>query len=133
MKKKGMGKFVAGALVGGALGVLFAPKKGSESREILKNKTKDAYDKVKNMSGEDVKEFVEEKIEQLKQEVADLDKEKVLKVAKEKASVLKQKADDIVQIAIEKGSPMVQKTANNAKDKIISMLNATIEKLEQSK
>ena len=27
MKKKGIGKFLAGAAIGGALGVLFAPKK----------------------------------------------------------------------------------------------------------
>ena len=37
-KKKGFGKFLAGALVGAGLGVLFAPKKGSETRKELKLK-----------------------------------------------------------------------------------------------
>ena len=37
-KKKGFGKFLAGLAVGAGLGVLFAPKKGSETRAELKAK-----------------------------------------------------------------------------------------------
>ena len=37
-KKSGIGKFVAGAAVGASLGILFAPKKGSETREKIKKK-----------------------------------------------------------------------------------------------
>lgn len=37
-KKNGVGKFVLGALVGAGLGVLLAPKSGSETREELKEK-----------------------------------------------------------------------------------------------
>ena len=37
-KKKGFRKFITGALVGVGLGVLFAPKKGSQTRKELKEK-----------------------------------------------------------------------------------------------
>ena len=35
-KKKGLGKLLAGVALGTGLGVLFAPKKGSETRSQLK-------------------------------------------------------------------------------------------------
>ena len=58
MKKKGIGKFLAGAAIGGALGVLFAPKKGSESRQDLKNKATDAINGVKNADYEQIKKDI---------------------------------------------------------------------------
>ena len=45
-KRSGLGKFIAGALVGVGLGVLFAPKKGSETRADLKNMCNDLIDKA---------------------------------------------------------------------------------------
>ena len=37
-KKSGLGKFIAGVAIGTGIGVLFAPKKGSETRAELKAK-----------------------------------------------------------------------------------------------
>lgn len=133
MAKKGLGKFIAGAALGGALGVLFAPKKGSESRKDLTKKAKDTIDSIKTIDYEEVKKNVEDKIQALTKEVKDLDKEKVLKIAKEKATKLKQQANDLVDYAIEKGSPVIQKTAEDAKNKTIDLLNTTIKKLEGTK
>ena len=41
MSKKGFGKFLAGAAIGATLGVLFAPKAGSETRQELAEKIKE--------------------------------------------------------------------------------------------
>ena len=123
MGKRGVGKFLAGAALGGALGVLFAPKKGSESRQDLKDKATDVAKKVYHLCFE---------TERFEEEVKDLDKEKALDIAKQKAKQLKKQANDIVALAIEKGTPVLEKAAEEAKAKTISILNATIKKLESS-
>ena len=48
-KKSGVGKFILGALVGAGLGVLFAPKAGSETRKDLKNKMTELLNKAKEI------------------------------------------------------------------------------------
>ena len=70
-KKKGMGRFVLGAMVGASLGVLFAPKKGSETRKELKEKIDELVGKVKEIDVAEVKENIEAKIEELKCELED--------------------------------------------------------------
>ena len=84
-KGSGIGKFIVGAGVGAALGMLFAPKKGSELRKDLKKKMDELIDKAKNINIDDVKESVNKKVTEIREELADLDKEKALKIAKKKA------------------------------------------------
>ena len=48
-KNKGFKKFVLGAAIGAGLGVLFAPKKGSETRAILKNKFDELMIEIKKI------------------------------------------------------------------------------------
>jgi len=131
-KNNGIGKFLAGAAIGGALGVLFAPKKGSESREDLKKKATDTFNKVKDYDYNKAISNMEKKFNKLKKEVQDLDKEKALKLAKEKAAIIKNKADELVNEAIEYATPVVEQKAKEARLALINLLNATIEKLEAS-
>lgn len=130
-KSKGIGKFALGAGVGAALGLLFAPKKGSETREDLKKMLDDLVNKVKNIDMDDVKETVETKIAELKEGLAELDKETVLAEAKKQAKKLQDAAEELVDYAIEKGTPVIEKSANAIKKKVIEVSKNVIAKLEK--
>ena len=129
--KKGWGKFIVGAGIGAGLGLLFAPKKGSETRKELKEKADELINKAKDIKMDDVSELIEEKIGELKKEIEDLDKEKVLKYAKEKGEVVKEKASELVKLAKEKGTPVLRDAAVEVRDKALSIAKDTIEKLEK--
>lgn len=125
------GKFLLGALVGAGLGVLFAPKKGSEVRKELKVKFADLLEKAKEIDASEVADLIETRIEDLKKELNDLDKEKALAVAKKKANEIKDKAEELVEIAIRKGTPILKDAAIEVRDKAIIVAKEMIEKLEQ--
>ncbi len=130
-KRSGLGKFIAGALVGVGLGVLFAPKKESETRADLKNMCNDLIDKAKNLNADDVKNYVEAKVADIKQSIEELDKEKVLEFAKEKAKLVNQKADELVAYVKEKGTPIMEKTANSIKEKASTVASDVVERLKK--
>ena len=131
-KAKGFGKFLAGDAVGVGLGFLFAPKKGSETRRDLKNKLDELAAKVKGIKVKDVKEAIELKIEEIKKELSELDKEKVLKIAKEKGKALKEKSQELVDLAVEKGTPVLQKAAEEVREKTIIVVKEVLNKLEKT-
>ena len=82
MKKRDLGKIAAGAALGAGLGILLAPKSGSETRKELNEKIHELLDKVKNIDSKELKNEFNNKINELKEEIKDLDKEKVLKLPK---------------------------------------------------
>lgn len=130
-KVKGMGKFILGAGVGAGLALLFAPKKGSELREDLKNKISDLINKAKEIDVEEVKENLENKLEEIKKEIEDLDKEKVKKIAQQKAKELKAKTEELVEYAKEKGTPVLEKAAREVKKQAANVAREVLAKLEE--
>lgn len=130
--KKGLGKFVLGALVGAGLGVLFAPKAGSETRRELKEKMNELLTKAKELDLEEVKENISAKVEEIKLELEDLDGEKVLKIAKKKGNDIKNKCEELVELAKKKGTPILENAANEVREKTIDAVKEILEKLENS-
>ena len=130
-RKHGFGTLLTGALIGAGLGILFAPKEGSETRKELKNKMNDLMNQIKEIDYDEVKDHLMEKLDDLKAELKDLDKEKVLSVAKTKATQIKNKAEELIQVAKEKGTPVVEKVALEVKEKTIVVLKDVIERLEK--
>ena len=130
-KKRGIGKFIIGALVGAGIGVLFAPQEGSKTRQQLKEKIEELIDNLKQIDSDDIKNKIEKKIDELKKELADLDKEKALKIAKEKAAQVKVKAQELVDLAVEKGTPALEKIAKETKAKALKVAKDVVKKLEE--
>lgn len=127
---KGVAKFLTGIGVGVGLGMLFSPKSGKENRQELKKLLDELVDKVKNIDVEDVKDQVVAKVNEIKSELEDLDKEKVLEVAKKKGEELKKKSEELVKYAKDKGTPVIEGIAEDARKKTASVVKDILKKLE---
>lgn len=130
-KKRRFGSLLAGVAIGTGLGMIFAPKAGSETRKELKEKLDEMIDRVKHMDKEEVKETVEKKIEEIKKELDELDKEKVAKIAKQKAKDIQKKTEELVEYAIDKGTPILENTANAIREKAIEVTKEVLNRLEK--
>ena len=131
MNKKGFGKFILGAGLGAGLALLFAPKKGSELRKDIKKKFDDFMSDVDKMTIEEIKKEFTDKVDNIKKGIEELDKEKVLKIARKKGDELKTKATELVELAKEKGTPVLEGIANDLKEKTILVAKEVINKLEE--
>jgi len=130
MSKKGLGKFVLGAMVGAGLGILFAPRSGKETRKILKEKMDDLVKKAKELDKEEVKEAVIAKINEIKEGIKNLDKETAIEIAKKQGKKVRDKAEDLVEYVKEKGTPVMEKTAEGIRSKAIDVTKEVLNKLE---
>lgn len=133
-KKKGLGlgKFAFGAAVGAGLGLLFAPEKGSVTRKQLKDKFDELMNKAKEIDIDDIRIQLEDKIEEIRIELEDLDKEKVLKIAKKKGKEIQDKCQELVDLAVSKGTPVLEQAATEVREKSIEVVSEVLERLEEA-
>lgn len=129
-EKNGLGKLIAGIGIGVGLGLLFAPKSGKETRADLKKKIDDLMGKLKEIDAEDVKETISKKVSEIKEDLKNLDKERVAAKIKIGASAIKRKAEDLVEYAKVKGTPVIEKAAEEVKTSTIKALEAITAKLK---
>ncbi len=123
--------FLLGAGLGLGLGFLIAPKSGKETRKDLAVAIDELIQKVKEIDIEEVKNAFIVKTRELENTIKDLDKETAKQLIVDKSNEVKVKAQEIVDLAIEKGTPVVEKTAKQVKAKTAEFLKNTASKLEE--
>ena len=131
--KRGIGKFLGGLALGAGLGLLFAPDKGENTRKMLAKKLEEVVKKVKEIDVEEVKDELLYRVEELQAELASLDKEKVKEIAVKKANDIKAKAEQLYKYAIEKGTPVVEKAADDVRRQALKVIKKVESRLEEPK
>ena len=144
-KNNGFGKLLTGAAIGGFLGVLFAPKKGETTRKELMAKINETLDSLKDVDTDEVKAEFTKQVEKIKKEceefdmdefkekIQNLDEDKVKEYVAEKTDALKEDAQKLVDYAKEKGTPVLEQSAEELRDETIKVTKQTLKKLEDSK
>ena len=97
----------------------------------LIDKLNEMCDKVKSIDADDVKKSIEKQIKEIRNDLEDLDKEKALKIAKQKAADIKKKSEELVNLAVEKGTPVLQKAADEVRQKAIVVVKEVLKRLEK--
>lgn len=90
-----IGRFIAGIGIGAVIGMLLAPKKGSELRGDLKAKSQELYDKAQNMTKEDVEALVNKTIEEIKDAIDEFDVEDFKETTGTKLNDIKVKLEEL--------------------------------------
>lgn len=139
-----IGKFIAGVGIGTVIGMLLAPKKGSELRQDLKDKSQELYDKAQNMTKEDIETLVNNTIEEIKQAIEEFDLDEFKEATGAKLSNLKDKLEQLANLikssdeyanfkeAVNKVSTDLTSTISEIKTKIQDKDFDAIQKLDDA-
>lgn len=131
MSKKGFGKFLGGLAIGAGIGVLLAPDKGANTRKVLAKKLDELTKKLNEIDLDEVKDELLYKAEKLQAELAEIDKEKAKEIILTKAEDMKKKAEELYKTAIEKGTPVVEKAADEVRIQALKVVKEAQKRLEQ--
>jgi gas vesicle protein len=104
-EKGGFGYFLLGLGIGVAAGILFAPRAGEETRQILSDKAGEGAEYLKNRA-QDGTEYVKQRSDEIKQSAADL-------YDKGRSTVVKQK--ETLNAAVEAGKNAYREALGDVK------------------
>jgi len=130
-RSNGFGKLVIGAGLGAALGLLFAPKSGEETRKDLKKKADEITKKVKEIDLNEVKDELVNEFRDLKEELRSMDLDQAKIIAKDKGEELLDKVQELIDMAKEKGTPIVENSARDLKKRVAAYLQGLSNKLSE--
>lgn len=120
MKKENvkiMAALTGGIVLGGTLGVLFAPRKGSETREKIKLTFVNLKNKVSKIEEEDIKYYIEKKLNEIDDDIEVLEGTLEFKKAKKQAKKVIKKINKLISYTSKKGYEEFEDLITDLKEK----------------
>ena len=134
MKKENV-KIIAaltgGIVLGGTLGVLFAPRKGSETREKIKLTFVNLKNKVSKIEEEDIKYYIEKKLNEIDDDIEVLEGTLEFKKAKKQAKKVIKKINKLIDYTTKKGYDEFEDLITDLKEKASEISEEILTNLEK--
>ena len=134
MKKENvkiMAALTGGIVIGGTLGVLFAPRKGSETREKIKLTFVNLKNKVSKIEEEDIKYYIEKKLNEIDDDIEVLEGTLEFKKAKKQAKKVIKKINKLIDYTTKKGYDEFEDLITDLKEKASEISEEIITNLEK--
>ncbi len=134
MKKENvkiMAALTGGIVLGGTLGVLFAPRKGSETREKIKLTFVNLKNKVSKIEEEDIKYYIEKKLNEIDDNIEVLEGTLEFKKAKKQAKKVIKKINKLIDYTTKKGYDEFEDLITDLKEKASEISEEILTNLEK--
>ena len=134
MKKENvkiMAALTGGIVLGGTLGVLFAPRKGSETREKIKLTFVNLKNKVSKIEEEDIKYYIEKKLNEIDDDIEVLEGTLEFKKAKRQAKKVIKKINKLIDYTTKKGYDEFEDLITDLKEKASEISEEILTNLEK--
>ena len=134
MKKENvkiMAALTGGIVLGGTLGVLFAPRKGSETREKIKLTFVNLKNKVSKIEEEDIKYYIEKKPNEIDDDIEVLEGTLEFKKAKKQAKKVIKKINKLIDYTTKKGYDEFEDLITDLKEKASEISEEILTNLEK--
>ena len=119
-----------GAIIGGTLGVLFAPRKGSETREKIKESFISLKNKLQNVDADSIKKHIEKKLDEIDIDLAKLEVVESYQKAKKQAKKVIKKINKLIDYTKKKGMDEFEELILDLKEKASDVSEEILTNLE---